>query len=62
LNTGNSETKDIYVYDVLGKVVYHKTNLSNKTIDITITDAPKGIYVVKVKSENSIRTRKIMNQ
>jgi hypothetical protein len=62
LNTGTIEEKDIYVYDVLGKIVFQKNKVTEKTIDINIPSSPKGIYMVKVISDDRTETIKIINQ
>jgi hypothetical protein len=62
LNTGNFETKDVYVYDVLGKIVYQKNRISEKTLDINISYFPKGIYMVQVVSADKTKTIKIVNE
>jgi hypothetical protein len=62
LNAGNSEEKDIYIYNALGEIVYQKNNTSERTVDINITNVPKGIYLVKVVLDDKTKTIKIINQ
>lgn len=62
LNTQNSEEKDIYVYDILGKVVYSKQRITDKVLDIDISSSPKGVYLVKVIFDGKTETIKISNQ
>lgn len=62
LNTGNSEMKDIYVYNALGKIVFQKNKTSDRTMDINISNLPKGIYLVKVVFDDKTETVKIINQ
>jgi hypothetical protein len=62
LNAGNSEAKDIYVYNVLGEIVYQKNKTSERTLDINISNTPKGIYLVKVIFDDKTETLKIINQ
>ena len=54
-------TKDVTIrmYNVLGKLV--KTNkISSKNNNIDISNLPKGIYLLKINSENQFITRKII--
>jgi hypothetical protein len=62
LNTGTMETKDVYVYNALGKIVYQKNKVSEKTVDINISNTPKGVYLIKVISDDQTETIKIINQ
>jgi hypothetical protein len=54
--------KTILVYDIIGKIVYSKsefeTNQSNVAFDIS--DVSAGVYFVKIISENKSVTRKII--
>jgi hypothetical protein len=61
LNTGNSEEKDIYVYDVLGKVVFQKNKVTEKTTEINIAGSPKGVYMVKIICDDKNQTIKIIH-
>ena len=54
-------TKDVTIrmYNVLGKLV--KTNkISSENNNIDISNLPKGIYLLKINSENQFITRKII--
>jgi hypothetical protein len=62
LNTENGEKKDISVFNTLGKIIYQKNNVSEKTIDITISNSPKGVYFVRVVCNGRTETIKIINQ
>ncbi|MDP3557078.1 MAG: T9SS type A sorting domain-containing protein [Bacteroidota bacterium] len=61
--TMDSESiKDIYIYDVAGKVVYENKNVIEKNININLNNQPKGIYVVRVTDGNSSITKKIIKE
>jgi hypothetical protein len=62
LNVEGEKIKNIYVYDLLGKVVYQKMETKEQKFDIDITGQPKGMYLVKVVSENKTKTLKVINQ
>ena len=54
-------TKDVTIrmYNVLGKLIkYNKISSKNNNIDIS--NLPKGIYLLKINSENQFITRKII--
>jgi hypothetical protein len=59
---GTINPKTILVYDIIGKIVYSKsefeTNQSNVAFDIS--DVSAGVYFVKIISENKSVTRKII--
>ncbi|MBA3704414.1 MAG: T9SS type A sorting domain-containing protein, partial [Bacteroidetes bacterium] len=62
LNVEGDQLKNIYVYDLLGKVVYQKTETNEQQFNIDISDNPKGIYIIKVVDENTVKTLKVINQ
>ena len=49
----------VQIYSINGKTVYSKTTTSNGEISIDFK-APKGIYFIKIKSDNGIYTGKII--
>ena len=55
-STKNLE-KEIEIYNVLGKAI-KKTKLRGKELDISSLVA--GIYIVKIKEQNEIATRKLV--
>lgn len=56
-----STIKNVLVYNVLGKLVYKSSkNLNNSTVDIS--NLSKGIYFVKVFSDGSSKTKKILKK
>ncbi len=62
LNSGTDELKNVYVYDMLGKVVYQKKQVTDKTLEIDIANSPKGLYLIKIVCENETKTIKVVNQ
>ena len=57
----NTLMKEIYMYDVVGKEVKHfSINESNTTI--FINDLVPGAYLIKVKTENGIKTKKFIKE
>ncbi|WP_306353192.1 choice-of-anchor D domain-containing protein [Flavobacterium sp. '19STA2R22 D10 B1'] len=53
-----NENADIMVYDSLGKNILSKNVSSQETIDLG--NAPKGIYMVVIKTGNTVSTKKII--
>ena len=51
--------KTITLIDVLGKEVL-KINSSNKAVQLDVTNYPKGVYFVKVSSEEGNSVQKII--
>jgi len=56
--TINEKEFNVIVYDVTGKVVYESQNEKQ----INLTDKPKGIYFLKITSDNKIYSQKIIIQ
>lgn len=62
LNIVSENFKSIYVYDLLGKLVYQKTGSKEQRFDIDITEQPKGVYIVKVFDGDIVKMFKVINQ
>ncbi|MBA2612722.1 MAG: T9SS type A sorting domain-containing protein [Bacteroidetes bacterium] len=54
--------KNIIVYDYTGKIVFEKNKISDRSINIDITNVAKGIYFVKIISDNQTVTKKIIKE
>ncbi|TPD66054.1 ELWxxDGT repeat protein [Flavobacterium microcysteis] len=55
----NSKIKDIEIYNLLGnKMHYSKDNLISDSLDLS--NLSSGVYLIKVKTENYIETKKII--
>jgi hypothetical protein len=55
-NTGAN--KQVEIYSMIGKQVYSKTVKANETIDVS--NLNRGIYLLRVKEEDKIATRKLI--
>lgn len=53
---------DIYVYDLMGKIIYSALQVKEQNTTVSIGDFPKGIYIVKVINGNSILTQRVISQ
>ncbi|MDQ3110848.1 MAG: T9SS type A sorting domain-containing protein [Bacteroidota bacterium] len=62
IQTNSSESKDVFVYDMMGKLIYSVQGNSELNISIDITDQPAGIYNIQVLNGNSIDTKRIIKQ
>ena len=59
----NSESiKELEVFDILGKRVLSKSNLSKDNISIDLSDESKGVYLLRVKNDRGTTTRKLIVQ
>lgn len=56
INTTANSTKDVIVYDVLGKQVI-KTSTSNA---VNVSNLTSGVYIVKITEEGNTATRKLV--
>jgi hypothetical protein len=63
LNIHNNNSTNIYLYDITGKVLYHKylTDASN-SLSIDLTGYKSGIYMIKVYNNQEIYTGKIVKK
>lgn len=57
----NGSASSLEVYDVMGKNVFSKNNITNKTA-IDLSSQPKGIYFVKITIDNKNYNKKIICQ
>jgi hypothetical protein len=58
----DDEPSDIYVTDMMGKLVYQKKAVTDQRISIDISKESKGIYFVKVITGDETSTKKIIIQ
>ncbi len=54
--------KDIYVYDVMGRSVFAKTQVAENLVEINLENQPKGIYFIDILSDGKKTNRKIIVQ
>lgn len=59
INSLNSINK-IEISDLSGKIVISKTNLRNKSIDVS--SLPKGVYVLSIENGNTVETTKFLKE
>ena len=57
ITTKYNQTKDIEIFDVLGKKIY-TTSLFGK--ELNISKLTPGIYILKIKENNNSATRKLV--
>lgn len=55
----NSNSREIEIYDMLGKKVYELTLYGNNK-ELNISNLNPGIYLIKVKENGSSATRKLV--
>lgn len=53
---------DLSVYDVLGKKVYHRTELSALETSVDVSKWNRGIYLVRVTSNDATYTKRFVKQ
>ncbi|MFL5752229.1 MAG: T9SS type A sorting domain-containing protein, partial [Bacteroidia bacterium] len=62
VSLSGDNSKDIYIYDVMGKIVFMKKATQEKNITIDLSSLPKGMFVVKVVCGSSVNTQRIITQ
>lgn len=59
VSTSDNHALEIFVYDPLGKLVNHKSTVSNISESISINH-PGKVFIVKVISEKGVETKKVI--
>lgn len=57
--SGNEAINEIEIYNLIGKRVLHKKNMTN---EINIENLPSGIYVAKIKTDKGTLTSKLIKE
>ena len=58
INSANNATKDVRIFDMLGKQVYAKSVTANERVNVVNLNT--GIYILKVIEEGKTATRKLV--
>jgi len=58
LNQSTSTTTHVQVYSLDGKVIYEQNQVEGNLIDVTLNNASKGMYMLKVVNGSSVITKK----
>ncbi len=53
----SGENKDIFIYDVLGKLILQ---MSMSTKELNISTLSSGVYIIKVRENEATATRKLI--
>lgn len=53
---------ELYVYNLLGKIVWRQENLMGNRKVIDISSQPKGIYFIRVQQDENTYTQKLIHQ
>ncbi len=59
ITSKNISSKDITIYDVLGKLVL-QTNLNVNSKEVNISSLNSGVYIIKIKEGEATATRKLI--
>ena len=63
-NKTSKNPVNIEVYDILGKVVYQKSNIQSRhigtTFNIDLSNQHQGLYLMRIKSDTEVITKKII--
>lgn len=57
--TETSSSKEIEIFDILGKKVY-TTTVNNTNAELNLNNLKPGVYLVKVKEKDAVATRKLV--
>jgi len=59
LNIKNAENSNIEIYDILGRVILSKTNISMEET-INVSNLNNGTYILKITNNNQVKTEKFI--
>jgi hypothetical protein len=57
---GEEPMKWINVYNIVGKLVVKLGNVTNSLVDMPVYQLPDGMYIVEIKTANSIYRQKLI--
>ncbi len=60
IDQGWKQIMEISVVDYTGKTIASKINQGEKEYEFDLSSSPQGAYMIKIKTENSILTRKLV--
>ncbi|QOD59949.1 T9SS type A sorting domain-containing protein [Polaribacter haliotis] len=60
ISSENLKLENIEIYNLLGKKVFHEKVKNESKIEINTSNFSKGIYLIKIKSENKIISKKLI--
>ncbi len=60
--TSSESLGEISIYNMQGKVVYHNKPMGNLQQNIDLSDADKGVYLIRFRSGNDYKVEKILIQ
>jgi hypothetical protein len=60
LNTSIGSSKDIFVYDVNGKIIFESKGLVENSMQIDLSNHAEGIYILRVTDGENSLTKKII--
>lgn len=52
----------VVVYDIYGKVIYQQPGNKEKTVSVSLSGLPTGIYIVNVTTANGAKTQKVIKR
>ena len=62
LNFPFEEKIDIYIYDVQGKVIYHKRKAHERQHKVDMKEHPNGLYMIRVITSTTVEVEKIIKE
>ncbi len=58
----NQNIQQVMVYDMLGKLIFNQKNINNNKAVLDLNQLTQGVYLLKIYSENSVKTHKIVKK
>ena len=58
----SEEMIELSIYDIVGKKIWHKTNVNQNSETIDLATLNTGVYLLKIKTTNGLITHKLVKQ
>ena len=60
VNINSNELMQISIHDITGKIIYSQADTKSTIIDLS--NQPRGMYLIKIRTQNKVSTQKIIVQ
>ena len=62
INFNNPQNCDLFIYDTFGRLVFNQLKVNTSTLNVDISEQPKGIYFIRITDGESYHLIKVINQ
>ncbi|MDP4586619.1 MAG: T9SS type A sorting domain-containing protein, partial [Flavobacteriales bacterium] len=62
IDGGNALVREIYVYDLTGRIVYSQSNINQNTVVIDGASWSNGAYLISIATESGIQNQRLVKR